>query len=132
MIYVCMIYVCMCVCSVCVTQVNNSHFYSMLRANVESTFELQADGMSPGSLALAALHAEQASVLAAIDRRASSLLQQQEAAQSSVMRCVPEYDIASLYSQRLLFCDQSMPEKAWRSRKRGAQATPCLQGRQAS
>ncbi len=36
-----------------------------------------------------------------------------------------EYDIASLFrvSVLKLFCDQSMREKAWRSRKRGAQAT---------
>jgi hypothetical protein len=36
-----------------------------------------------------------------------------------------EYDIASLFrvSVLKLFCDQSIREKAWRSRKRGAQAT---------
>ncbi len=36
-----------------------------------------------------------------------------------------EYDIASVFrvSVLKLFCDQSMREKAWRSRKRGAQAT---------
>jgi hypothetical protein len=36
-----------------------------------------------------------------------------------------EYDIASLFrvSVLKLFCDQSMREKAWRSRKRGVQAT---------
>ena len=38
---------------------------------------------------------------------------------------IAEYDIASLFrvSVLKLFCDQSMREKAWRSRKRGAQAT---------
>ena len=29
----------------------------------------------------------------------------------------------AIYGQLLLFCDQSMREKAWRSRKRGVQAT---------
>ncbi len=29
----------------------------------------------------------------------------------------------AIYGQLLLFCDQSMREKAWRSRKRGALAT---------
>ena len=35
-----------------------------------------------------------------------------------------EYDIASLFRVSILklFCDQSMREKAWRSRKRGAKA----------
>ena len=35
----------------------------------------------------------------------------------------PEYDIASLYGQLLLFCDQSMREKARCSRKRVAPAS---------
>ena len=30
------------------------------------------------------------------------------------------------------FCDQSMREKAWRSRKRDASSAPCLQGLQAA
>jgi hypothetical protein len=43
----------------------------------------------------------------------------------------------AIYGQILLFCDQSMREKAWRSRKRGAEATralhpACTGSRQAS
>ena len=36
--------------------------------------------------------------------------------------CRVRHSVA-IYGQLLLFCDQSMREKAWRSRKRGAQAT---------